>query len=117
MEILDHALFRVTRDTDYDVSDEADDLRQAVEDEIRRRRFGEVVRLELAGRLEERLRDRLVTLLGIEEDQVYEIDGLIGMDDLFDIAGVSGHSGPALPGRSRARPRRRCRDPTASRPT
>ena len=92
MEILDHALFRVTRDTDYDVSDEADDLRQAVEDEIRRRRFGEVVRLELAGRLEGRLRDRLVTLLGIDEDQVYEIEGLVGMDDLFDIAAVSGHS-------------------------
>ena len=45
-----------------------------------------------AGRLEERLRERLVTLLGIEEDQVYEIEGLIGMDDLFDIAGVSGHA-------------------------
>ena len=92
MEIVDHALFRVTRDTDYDVSDEADDLRQAVEDEIRRRRFGEVVRLEIAGGLEPRLRDRLIDLLEIDEDQVYEIDGLIGMDDLFDVAGVSGHA-------------------------
>src|SRR5918996_6528388 len=45
MEVVDHALFRVTRDTDYDISDEADDLLQAVEDELRRRRFGEVVRL------------------------------------------------------------------------
>ena len=44
MEIVDHALFRVTRDADFDVSDEADDLLQAVEDELRRRRFGEVVR-------------------------------------------------------------------------
>ena len=47
MEVVGHALFRVTRDTDYDVSDEADDLRRAVEEEIRRRRFGEVIRLEL----------------------------------------------------------------------
>ena len=92
MEIVGHALFRVTRDTDYDVSGEADDLRQAVEDEIRRRRFGEVVRLEIAGELEPRLRERLIGLLGIEENQVYEIDGLLGMDDLFDIAGVAGHS-------------------------
>jgi len=91
MEILQHALFRVTRDTDYDVSDEADDQRQAVEDEIRRRRFGEVVRLELAGSLDERLRERLVSLLGIDESQVYEIEGLVGMDDLFDVVGVSGH--------------------------
>ena len=92
MEIIDHALFRVTRDTDYDVSDEADDVRQAVEDQIRRRRFGEVIRLELGGGLEDRLRERLISMLRIAPDQVYEIAGTIGMDDLFDIAGVSGHS-------------------------
>ena len=50
MEIVHHSLFRVTRDTDYDVSDEADDLLLAVEEEVRRRRFGEVVRLEVAPR-------------------------------------------------------------------
>ena len=54
MEIVDHSLFRVTRDTDYDVSDEADDLLLAVEEEVRRRRFGEVVRLEVARRDERR---------------------------------------------------------------
>jgi polyphosphate kinase len=92
MEIMGHALFRVTRDTDYDVSDEADDLRQAVEDEIRRRRFGEVVRLELSGDLDPRLHERLVSLLGIHPEQVYELEELIGMDDLFDVAGVAGHA-------------------------
>ena len=50
MEIMHHSLFRVTRDTDYDVSDEAADLLQAVEEEVRRRRFGEVVRLEVGAR-------------------------------------------------------------------
>ena len=89
MEVVDHVLFRVTRDTDYDVSDEADDLRQAVEDEIRRRRFGEVIRLELEGQLDPRLRERLVSMLDIRPEQVYEVNR-IGMDDLFDIAGVSG---------------------------
>ena len=39
MEVLDHSFFRVTRDTDYDVSDEADNLLQAVEEELKRRRF------------------------------------------------------------------------------
>ena len=48
MEIIHHSLFRVTRDTDYDVNDEAADLLQAVEEEVRRRRFGEVVRLEVS---------------------------------------------------------------------
>ncbi len=47
-EVIDHGYFRVTRDADFKVSDEADDLLQAVQDEIRRRRFGEVVRLEIA---------------------------------------------------------------------
>jgi polyphosphate kinase len=89
MEVIGHALFRVTRDTDYDVSDEADDVRRAVEEEIRRRRFGEVIRLELQGDLDPRLRDRLVSLLGIGPEHVYEVDW-IGMDDLFDIAGVAG---------------------------
>jgi len=90
MEIVGHALFRVTRDTDYDVSDEAADLMQAVEDELRRRRFGEVVRLEVERDIDERLRGQLVTALGIEEDQVYEAEGMLGMDDLWDIAAVGG---------------------------
>src|SRR3954447_18671181 len=47
MEILEHGFFRVTRDADFEVSDEADDLLSAVENELRRRRFGEVVRVEV----------------------------------------------------------------------
>src|SRR5919109_2332353 len=90
MEVVAHALFRVTRDTDYDVSDEADDLLQAVEEEVRRRRFGEVVRLEVEARMPRRLRERLVDALKIEERQVYEADGLLGMDDLLDVAAVPG---------------------------
>ena len=47
MEIVGHGFFRVTRDADFEISDEADDLLQAVEAELRRRRFGEAVRLEV----------------------------------------------------------------------
>jgi len=90
MEVIRHALFRVTRDTDYDVSDEADDLLQAVEDEIRRRRFGEVVRLQIQKGMDKRLRAQLVEALRIEENQVYESEGLLGLDDLSDIAEVPG---------------------------
>ncbi len=90
MEIVGHSLFRVTRDTDYDVSDEADDVRQAVEEEIRRRRFGEVIRLELSGGLDPRLRERLVSALGIGDEQVYEYQGILGLDDLWDVVGVPG---------------------------
>src|SRR5437764_1135184 len=73
MEIVHHSLFRVTRDTDYDVSDEADDLLLAVEEEMRRRRFGEIVRLEISPDMEPRLRDQLVEAMDIDHVQVYEV--------------------------------------------
>jgi polyphosphate kinase len=92
MEIVHHSLFRVTRDTDYDVSDEAADLLQAVEEEVRRRRFGEVVRLEVGEDMEPGLRGLLVEALRIEENQVYDVPGLLGFDDLEDIVGVPGKS-------------------------
>ena len=90
MEIVHHSLFRVTRDTDYDVSDEADDLLLAVEEEVRRRRFGEVIRLEVSPEMEPRLRDQLIEAMDIDEGQVYETPGLLGVDDLGDIYSVQG---------------------------
>jgi len=92
MEIVHHSLFRVTRDTDYDVSDEADDLMRAVEEEVRRRRFGEVVRLEVSSGMEPRLREQLVEALKLEERQVYDVDGLLGLNDLLDVAALPGFS-------------------------
>src|SRR5213075_2304530 len=91
MEILEHSLFRVTRDTDYDVSDEADDLLEAVEKELRRRRFGEVVRLEVERSMSPRLRAQLTDALKIEDRQVYDVDRPLDFADLFDVAGLSGH--------------------------
>jgi polyphosphate kinase len=90
MEVIDCAFFRVTRDTDYDVSDEADDLLQAVEEELRRRRFGEVVRLEVDRAMSPRLREWLGDALNIDPRQLYEVDGLLDLSDLFDVVGVSG---------------------------
>jgi polyphosphate kinase len=90
MEIVHRSLFRVTRDTDYDVSDEADDMMQAVEEEVRRRRFGEVVRLEVNSDMDEGLRSQLVDALNLEERQVYEVSGLLGFNDLWDVYDVSG---------------------------
>ena len=92
MEILRHSIFRVTRDADFTVSDEADDLLRAVEDELRRRRFGEVVRLEVGSDMDPELRERLVDWLDVEERQVYDVDGLLDLGDLWEIHGVDGHS-------------------------
>jgi polyphosphate kinase len=90
MEIVHQSLFRVTRDTDYDVSDEADDLLLAVEEEVRRRRFGEVVRLEVTPDMDPSLRDQLVDGMHIDPHQVFETPGLLGLDDLSDIYAVQG---------------------------
>src|SRR5436190_753667 len=90
MEVTGCAFFRVTRDTDYDVSDEADDLLQAVEEELRRRRFGEVVRLEVGRTMAPRLRQQLRDALRIGERQLYEVDGLLDVSDLWDVVGLPG---------------------------
>ncbi|MDQ6836343.1 MAG: polyphosphate kinase 1 [Actinomycetota bacterium] len=92
MDILSYDLFRVTRDADFEVSDEADDLLQAVEDELRRRRFGEVVRLEVGASMEPALRTRLIEWLDVDEVQVYDVEGLLDMGDLWQIASIDGHS-------------------------
>jgi polyphosphate kinase len=92
MEIISHDLFRVTRDADFEVSDEADDLLQAVEDELRRRRFGEVVRLEVGAGMDPALRSHLIDWLGVDEIQVYDVEGLLDLSDLWQLADVDGHA-------------------------
>ena len=90
MEIVDYDVFRVTRDADLEVSDDAADLLQAVEDELRRRRFGEIVRVEIGASCSERLREELVGLLGVREDEVYPVDGLLDMGALWQIVKLPG---------------------------
>jgi polyphosphate kinase len=92
MEIVDHGFFRVTRDADFDISDEADDLLRAVEAELRRRRFGEVVRLEVDSKMSAELRDELIEALEVEARQVYVIDGLLDLTDLWQIVRLPGFS-------------------------
>ncbi|HEY3759591.1 MAG TPA: polyphosphate kinase 1 [Solirubrobacteraceae bacterium] len=92
MEIADYDVFRVTRDADLEVSDDAADLLQAVEDELRRRRFGEVVRVEVGTESSERLREELAALLGVQEDEVYPVDGLLDMGALWQIVKLPGYA-------------------------
>jgi polyphosphate kinase len=91
MEVLSHAMFRVARDADFTISDEADDLLSAVEEELRRRRFGEVVRLEVSTSMDPDLRSKLVEWLELEERQVYDFDGMLDLTDLWELHGVEGN--------------------------
>jgi polyphosphate kinase len=82
MEIVECSSFRVTRDADFEVSDEADDLLEAVELELRKRRFGDVVRMEVSSSVSTRMLDRLARGLGVPAEQVYLVGGLLDLADL-----------------------------------
>lgn len=86
LEIVSSHLFRVTRDADIEIQeDEASDLLATIEQEVRRRRFGAVVRLEVAPRTPKRVRKLLVRQLEITEGEVYEIEGPLGGSDLMSL--------------------------------
>jgi polyphosphate kinase len=88
MEIVECCAFRVTRDADFEVSDEADDLLEAVEDELRRRRFGDVVRVEVSGSVSSRMLERLEHGLGASSDQIYLIQGLLDLAELQELVRI-----------------------------
>jgi polyphosphate kinase len=85
MEIAERAVFRVTRDADFEVSDDADDLIEAVESELRLRRFGDVVRVEVSASASAGMLARLRSGLGVEPDQLYEIEGMLDLADLMQL--------------------------------
>jgi polyphosphate kinase len=82
MEIVERVAFRLTRDGDTEISDDADDLLEAVESELRKRRFGAVVRLEVSSSITRAMLTRLETRLGVNESGVYPVKGLLDLDDL-----------------------------------
>jgi polyphosphate kinase len=86
MEILGASAFRVTRDADIEIrEDEAGDLLRSMTDNLRRRRFGAAIRLEVEARCPDRVRELLRTQLELDEDDVYAIDGPLGGADLLSV--------------------------------
>jgi polyphosphate kinase len=87
MDILDCHPFRVTRDMDIEIlEEEAGDLLSVVSQELRRRRFGSVVRLEVGPGVPERVRHLLIGKLQIGEQDVYEFPGPLGASSFFSVA-------------------------------
>jgi polyphosphate kinase len=83
-------LFRVTRNADVESDeDKADDLLALIESELRERKFAPIVRLEVARGMDATHRGRLAAELGLDEQaDVFEIDGFLGLGDLFQLAGL-----------------------------
>ncbi len=86
--IVERAVFRVTRDADFEVSDDAADLLEAVETELRKRRFGDVVRVEVSSSASSRMVDRLTQGLGADETQIYRIESPLDLADLMELGAL-----------------------------
>ena len=90
MEVEGHYFFRVTRDADLELRDlEADDLMEALQQGLRKRRMGgEVVRLEVANEMPDAVVDLLLEGTGVEAEDLYRIQGPLGLDDLMSLMAV-----------------------------
>ncbi|MEJ5262382.1 MAG: polyphosphate kinase 1 [Ignavibacterium sp.] len=84
MEIIETHKFRITRDTDIELQeDEADDLLSVIEENIRQRRFGSVVRLEVAHKMPDFMLETLMENLQITKEDVHQVDGPLGLSDVM----------------------------------
>jgi polyphosphate kinase len=86
-EIIEHHAFRVTRNQDLEVDEDiAENLLQALERELLRRRFGPVVRLEVEESISPEVLDLLTTELGLDDRAVYRVPGPLDLGGLTAIA-------------------------------
>lgn len=89
MEVLDHHVFRVTRNEDVEVEeDEAENLIQALEKELLRRRFGPPIRLEVSEDMDTATRNLLIREFEISEREVYTLPAPLDLRGLFTISGL-----------------------------
>jgi polyphosphate kinase len=89
MEVVEHHLFRVTRNTDVEVDEDRDeDLLQALERELVRRRFGPAVRLEVAENIDDAVLALLISEIDVQSDEVLRLPGLLDLTALWQIYGI-----------------------------
>ena len=80
-----HCAFRVLRDSDLEVEDEAEDLVREFETALKRRRRGEVIRMKISADAPPTLRSLIMHELGVAEEEVVEVQGLLGLADLKEL--------------------------------
>ena len=85
-----YADFRLTRDSDLDIDEEAEDLMVAIEKSIKKRQRGEPVRVEIAQKCDQALREFLVDMLKVNESEIYEIPGPLDLTFLSKFGSIKG---------------------------
>ncbi|MDT5161110.1 MAG: polyphosphate kinase, partial [Mycobacterium sp.] len=89
LEIVEHHAFRITRNADFEVEEDRDeDLLQALERELARRRFGSPVRLEVSDDMTESMLELLLRELDVDPGDVIEVPGLLDLTSLWQVYGV-----------------------------
>ncbi|WP_026343528.1 RNA degradosome polyphosphate kinase [Nocardia sp. BMG111209] len=89
MDVVEHHSFRITRNADFTVDEDRDeDLLQALERELARRRFGSPVRLEVSDDMTEHMLDLLLRELDVDPADVIEVPGLLDLSCLWQVYGV-----------------------------
>ena len=89
LEIVEHHAFRITRNADFEVEEDRDeDLLQALERELARRRFGSPVRLEVSDDMTDSMLELLLRELDVDPGDVIEVPGLLDLTSLWQIYGV-----------------------------
>ncbi|KQI67873.1 polyphosphate kinase [Loktanella sp. 3ANDIMAR09] len=83
--IKGHCAFKVLRDSDLELEEEAEDLVREFETALKRRRRGEVVRLKISANAPTGLRDLIMDALPVTEAEIVAVDGLIGIADLSEL--------------------------------
>ncbi len=84
-DLLEAAYFRVIRDSDVEIEEEAEDLMREFEVALQRRRRGQVIHLRVSSGISEELRDFLVNELGVTPEDVFEAGDLLGLADLGEL--------------------------------
>ncbi|MBP5856122.1 RNA degradosome polyphosphate kinase [Marivibrio halodurans] len=80
-EVSGKGMFRVIRDSDVEIDEEAEDLVRTFESMLRRRRRGHVIRLKIEAAMPEDLRDFVVDQLDADAEDVFALDGILGLSD------------------------------------